>query len=181
MEVLRSSIQPAKKQCTTYKAAASDLRAQQSSSSLPGAGLPAPINSMKWGIPTTSLAAGAPGSAAALGRPDPPGSAARHSDQGGQEEHSHVFKYEAPSQPYPSGPSTSGPGPAESFLQDEVHQPRDRIYAIKIALDIGLGDLAAAQFGKLTALMSYVRTWTLSVARLGSSTGGLTAESQLPP
>ncbi|POM72723.1 Hypothetical protein PHPALM_10524 [Phytophthora palmivora] len=64
---------------------------------------------------------------------------------------------------------------------DEVHQTRDRIYAIKIALDIGLGGLAADQFGKPTALMSYARTWTLSVARLGSSTGGLTAESQLPP
>ncbi|POM68758.1 ATP-binding cassette (ABC) Superfamily [Phytophthora palmivora] len=79
----------------------------------------------------------------------------------------------------PAGPS--GPGPAESFLQDEVHHTRDRIYAIKIALDIGLGGLATTQFGKPTALMSYVRTWTLSVARLGSSTGGLTAESQLPP
>ncbi|POM77408.1 ATP-binding cassette (ABC) Superfamily [Phytophthora palmivora] len=67
------------------------------------------------------------------------------------------------------------------FCRTKCIKTRDRIYAIKIALDIGLGGLAAAQFGKPTALMAYVRTWTLSVARLGSSTGGLTAESQLPP
>ncbi|POM78271.1 ATP-binding cassette (ABC) Superfamily [Phytophthora palmivora] len=74
------------------------------------------------------------------------------SDQGWQEELSHAVEYEAPSQPYPSGLPHSGPGPAESFLQDEVHQPRDRIYAIEIALGIGLGGLAAAQPGKPTAL-----------------------------
>ncbi|POM64744.1 LOW QUALITY PROTEIN: ATP-binding cassette (ABC) Superfamily [Phytophthora palmivora] len=163
----------AKKQCTTYESAVSDTRAQQPSGSLPGAGLPAPINSAKWDVPTTSLAAGAPRSAAALGRPAPHGSGVRRSDQGGQEGLSHVFEYDAPSQPYPSGLPHSGPGRSAST--------RDRIYAIMIALDIELGGPAAAQFGKPTALMSYVRTWTLSVARLGSSTGGLTAESQLPP
>ncbi|POM59997.1 ATP-binding cassette (ABC) Superfamily [Phytophthora palmivora] len=136
MEVLRT----AKKQCTNYEAATSDPKAQQPSGSLPGAGLPAPINSVKWDIPTTSLAAGAPRSAAALGQPAPHGSGARRSDQGGQEELSHVFEYEAHSQPLPSGLPHSGPGPAESFLQDEI------------ALDIGLGGLAAAQFGKPTAL-----------------------------
>ncbi|POM71377.1 LOW QUALITY PROTEIN: Hypothetical protein PHPALM_12068 [Phytophthora palmivora] len=111
--------------------------------------LPALINS--WGIPATSLAAGAPRSAAALGRHAPREHGAWHSDQGGQEELSHTFEYEAPSQPYTSGFTHSGPDPAESFLQDEVHQPRDRIYAIEIALGIGIGGLVDTQSGKPTA------------------------------
>ncbi|POM66511.1 LOW QUALITY PROTEIN: ATP-binding cassette (ABC) Superfamily [Phytophthora palmivora] len=110
------------------------------------------LPSVLGGIPTTSLAADSPRSAAALGQPDPHGSGVPRSDQGGQEEHSHAIEYEAPTQPYPSGLPHSGPGPAESFLQDEVHQPSDRIYAIEIAFDIGLGGLAAAPFGKPTAL-----------------------------
>ncbi|POM74536.1 Hypothetical protein PHPALM_8508 [Phytophthora palmivora] len=136
------SVSPANKQCTTYEAAASDPRAQQLSDSLTGTGLPTPIRSVKWDIPTTSLAACAPRSAAALGRPAPHGRGASRSDQGGQEELSHAFGYQAPSQPYLLDP----------LIRDKVHQPRDRIYAIEIALDIGLGGLAAAQFGKPTAV-----------------------------
>ncbi|POM63270.1 ATP-binding cassette (ABC) Superfamily, partial [Phytophthora palmivora] len=58
-------------------------------------------------------------SAAALGRPAPHGSGARRSDQGVQEELSHAFEYAAPSQPYPSGPSTSGRDFVGSLLSDE--------------------------------------------------------------
>ncbi|POM75757.1 LOW QUALITY PROTEIN: ATP-binding cassette (ABC) Superfamily [Phytophthora palmivora] len=103
--------------------------------SLPGAGLPAPITSVKWGIPATSLAAGAPQRAASLKRHAPRESGARRPDQEEQAKPSLASEYEA-----------------QSFLQDEVRQPRARIYAIEIALDIGLGDLAATQFGKPTAL-----------------------------
>ncbi|POM79927.1 LOW QUALITY PROTEIN: ATP-binding cassette (ABC) Superfamily [Phytophthora palmivora] len=91
---------------TTY-APAVDPKSQQPSGSQHGAGLPGPTSSVTRGIPATSLAAGASQSAAAPGPPAPHGSGARRSDQGGQEELSHAFEYEAPSQPYPSGPSTS--------------------------------------------------------------------------
>ncbi|POM65860.1 Hypothetical protein PHPALM_18361, partial [Phytophthora palmivora] len=97
----------AKKPRTTY-APAVDPKSQQSLGSQPGAGLPAPTSSVTRSIPATSQAAGASQSAAALGRPAPHGSGARRSDQGGQEELSYAFECEAPSQPYPSGPSTSG-------------------------------------------------------------------------
>ncbi|POM60439.1 hypothetical protein PHPALM_30710 [Phytophthora palmivora] len=111
MEMLRSSTQPSSH---------GERGAQQPSGSLPGAGLPAPINSVKWDIPTTSLAAGAPRSASALGQPAPHGSGARRSDQGGQEELLHCIK------------------PAIEYMRLRLHY--------------GLGGLAAAQFGKPTAL-----------------------------
>ncbi|POM77785.1 ATP-binding cassette (ABC) Superfamily [Phytophthora palmivora] len=103
-------------------------------------------------IPATSLAAGASRSAAALGRHAPHESGAHRADQEGQTKTSLVFEYEARSQSLPPGLPPSGPGPAGSFLQDEVRQLLDRIYAIEIALDIGLGCQAAAQSGKPTAL-----------------------------
>ncbi|POM67634.1 Hypothetical protein PHPALM_16331 [Phytophthora palmivora] len=108
----------AKKPRTTY-APAVDPKSQQPSSTQPGAGLPASTSSVTKGNPATSLAAGASQSAAALGRPAPHGSGARRSVQGGQEELSHAFEYEAPSQPYPSGPSTSGRDSVGSLLSDE--------------------------------------------------------------
>ncbi|POM68752.1 LOW QUALITY PROTEIN: ATP-binding cassette (ABC) Superfamily [Phytophthora palmivora] len=143
----------AKKPRTTYAPAVADPKSQQPSGSQPGAGLPAPV---LGGTPATSLAAGASQSAAALGRPAPHGSRARRSDQGGQEELSHAFEYEAPSQPYPSGPSTSGRDSVGPLLSDEVRQLRDRVYAIEIALGLGPGGQAASQAGK---------TWTLEVLR----------------
>ncbi|POM58661.1 ABC Superfamily [Phytophthora palmivora] len=75
-----------------------------------------------------------------------------HSDQEEQAKPSLAFEYEARDLSLPFGLHHSGPGPAESILQDEEHQTRGRIYAIKIALDIGLGGLAATQSGKPTAL-----------------------------
>ncbi|POM59789.1 hypothetical protein PHPALM_31431 [Phytophthora palmivora] len=69
---------------------------------------------------------GATQSAAAIGRPAPHGSGARRSDQRGQEELSHVFEYEAPSQPYPPGPSTSGRDSVGSLLSDEAAAQADK-------------------------------------------------------
>ncbi|POM65374.1 LOW QUALITY PROTEIN: Hypothetical protein PHPALM_18918 [Phytophthora palmivora] len=135
---------------TTYAPAVVDPRSQQLSDSQPGVGLPAPTSSVTRGNPATSQAASASQSAAALGRPAPHGSGARRSDQGGQEEPSHAFEYEAPSQPYPSGPSTSGRDSVGSL--DEVRQLRDRVYAIEIALGLGPGGQAAAPDGKPGAL-----------------------------
>ncbi|POM76441.1 ATP-binding cassette (ABC) Superfamily [Phytophthora palmivora] len=137
----------AKKPRTTY-APAVDPKSQQPSGSQPGAALPAPTSSVTRGNLDTLLAAGASQSAAALGRPAPHGSGARRSDQGGQEELSHACEYEAPSQPYPSGPSTSGRDSVGSLLSDEVRQLRDRVYAIEIALGLGPGGQAASQAGK---------------------------------
>ncbi|POM58078.1 Hypothetical protein PHPALM_37325 [Phytophthora palmivora] len=153
---------------TTYTPAV-DPKSQQPSGSQPGAGLPASTSSV--------TRAGASQSAAALGRPAPHGSGARRSDLGGEEKLSHAFEFEAPSQPYPSGPSTSGRGSVRSLLSDEVHQLRDRVYAIAIALGLGPGGQAAAQAGKLGAL----EICTLLVVRLTSSMGVLTAEFRLPP
>ncbi|POM63374.1 LOW QUALITY PROTEIN: ATP-binding cassette (ABC) Superfamily [Phytophthora palmivora] len=135
----------AKKPRTTY-APAVDPKSQQPSGSQPGAGLPAPTSSVTRGNPATSQAAGASQSAAALGRPAPHGSRAFGSDQGGQEKPSHAFEYEAPSQPHPSGPSTSGRDSVESQLSDDVVR-------FEIAsLGMGLGGQAAAQAGKPGAL-----------------------------
>ncbi|POM61182.1 hypothetical protein PHPALM_29841 [Phytophthora palmivora] len=141
----------AKKPRTTY-APAVDPKSQQPSGSQPGAGLPAPTSSVTRGNPATSLAAGASQSAAAHGRPAPYGSGARRSDQGGQEELSHEFEYEAPSQPYPFGRSTSGRDSVGSLLSDEFRQLRDCVYAIKIVLGIGPGGQDAVQTGKSGAL-----------------------------
>ncbi|POM71805.1 Hypothetical protein PHPALM_11575 [Phytophthora palmivora] len=69
---------------------------------------------------------------------------ARRSDQGGQEELSHAFGYEAPSQPHPSRPSTSGRDSMGSLFPSSS----DRVYAIEIALGLGPGGQAAAQAGK---------------------------------
>ncbi|POM58727.1 LOW QUALITY PROTEIN: ATP-binding cassette (ABC) Superfamily [Phytophthora palmivora] len=165
----------AKKPRTTY-APAVDPKSQQPSGSQPGAGLPAPTSSVTRGNPATTQAAGASLSAAAPGRPAPHGSGARRSDQGGQEELSHAYEYEAPSQPYPSGPSTSGRDSVGSLLSDEVRQLRDRVYAIEIALGLGPGGQAASQAASRGPLRSFVRIWTLLVVRLMSSTGALTAE-----
>ncbi|POM81646.1 Hypothetical protein PHPALM_353 [Phytophthora palmivora] len=130
----------AKKPRTTY-APAVDPKSQQPLGSQPGAGLPAPTSSVTRVNTATSQAAGVSQSAAALGRPAPHGCGARRSDQGGQEELSHAFEYEAPSQPYPSGPSTSGRDSVGSLLSDEVRQLQDRVYAIEIALGPGPGEL----------------------------------------
>ncbi|POM67590.1 Hypothetical protein PHPALM_16380 [Phytophthora palmivora] len=124
----------------TYAPAVAGPRSQQPSGSQPGAVLPAPTSSVTGGNPATSPAAGVSQSAAALGRPAPHGSAARRSDQGAQEELLHAFECEAPSHPYPSGPSTSG--------RDSVRQLRDRVYAIEVALGLGPGGQAASQAGK---------------------------------
>ncbi|POM69457.1 Hypothetical protein PHPALM_14260 [Phytophthora palmivora] len=142
----------AKKPRTTYPPAVADPKSQQPSGSQPGAGLPAPTSSVTRGNPATSLAAGASQSAAALGRPAPHGSGARRSDQGGQEELSHAFEYEAPSQPYPSGPLSSGRDCVGSLLSDEVRQLQDRVYAIETALGLEPGGQAASQAGKPGAL-----------------------------
>ncbi|POM58675.1 Hypothetical protein PHPALM_36649 [Phytophthora palmivora] len=142
----------AKKPRTTYAPGIADPRYQEPSVSQPGAGLPAPTSSVTRGIPATSQAAGASQSASTLGRPAPHGSGARRSDQGGQEELSHAFEYEAPSQPYPSGPSTSGRASVGSLFSDEVRQLRDRVYAIEIALGREPGGHAASQAGKPGAL-----------------------------
>ncbi|POM59524.1 ATP-binding cassette (ABC) Superfamily [Phytophthora palmivora] len=138
----------AKKPRTTYAPAVADPKSQRHSGSQPGAGLPAPTSSVTRGNPATSQPVGASQTAAALGRPATLGSGARCSDQGGQEELSHAFEYEAPSQPYPSGPPTSGRGSMGPLLCDEVRQHRDHVYAIEIALGLGPGGQAAAQAGK---------------------------------
>ncbi|POM81279.1 Hypothetical protein PHPALM_775 [Phytophthora palmivora] len=133
----------AKKPRTTYAPAVADPKSQQ-----PSAVNPEP-------------------SAAVLGRPAPHGSGARRSDQGGQEELSHVFEYEAPSQSYPSGPSTSGRDSVGSLLSDEVRQLRDRVYAIEIALGLGPGGQAASQAGKpgaLVVLRQDLDTWSSASA-----------------
>ncbi|POM66540.1 Hypothetical protein PHPALM_17580 [Phytophthora palmivora] len=129
----------AKKPRTTYALAVADPTSQQPSGGQPGAGLPAPTSSVTRGNLATSQAAGASQSTAALGRPALYSSGGRRSDQGGREELSHAFEYEAPSQPYPSGPSTSGRDSVWSLLSDEVRQLRDRVYAIEIALGLGPG------------------------------------------
>ncbi|POM64297.1 Hypothetical protein PHPALM_20192 [Phytophthora palmivora] len=126
----------------------------------------APASTINWSsgshefcddsIPATSQATGASHSAAALGRPTPYGSGALRSDQGGREELSHAFEYDAPSQPHPSGPSTSGRDSVGSLLSDEVRQLRDRVYAIEVALGLGPGGQAAAHAGK---------PWGLEVVR----------------
>ncbi|POM76067.1 ATP-binding cassette (ABC) Superfamily, partial [Phytophthora palmivora] len=159
----------AKKPRTTYAPAVADTRPQQPSGSQPGAGLQAPTSSVTRGIPATSLAAGASQNAAALGRPAPHDSGACRSDQGGQEELSHAFEYEAPSQPYPSGPSSSGRDSVGSLLSDEVRQLRDRIYAIEIALGLGPGGQATAQAGNPGALKALCQ----DVGALSRKTRGL--------
>ncbi|POM71893.1 LOW QUALITY PROTEIN: Hypothetical protein PHPALM_11488, partial [Phytophthora palmivora] len=142
---------PAKKPRATYApAVASDHSYQQLSYRQPGAGLPAPMSSVTWNSLSSSQAAGASRSAAALGQPAPHGSGALRSDHGGRIEPSHAFEYEAPSQPYPSGPSTSGRDSGGSLLSDEIPQLRDRAYAIEIALGPGLG--GCCQAGKPGAL-----------------------------
>ncbi|POM59728.1 hypothetical protein PHPALM_31495 [Phytophthora palmivora] len=135
---------PATKQRTTYEAAASDPRAQQPSGSLPGAGLPAPMSSVRWDIPATSLVAGAAQSAAALGRHAPHERGARHSDQEEQAPPSLAFEYEARSQSLPPGLP-----PWVLVLQGLVCMTK---CVNSIALDIGLGGLAATQSEKPTAL-----------------------------
>ncbi|POM73333.1 ATP-binding cassette (ABC) Superfamily [Phytophthora palmivora] len=124
----------AKKPRTTYAPAVVDPKSQQPSGCQPGAGLPAPTSSVTRGNPVTSQAAGASQSAAV------------------PEELSHAFEYEAPSQPYPSGPSSSGRDSVGSLLSDEVRQLRDRVYAIEIALGLGPGGQADSQAGKPGAL-----------------------------
>ncbi|POM81729.1 LOW QUALITY PROTEIN: ATP-binding cassette (ABC) Superfamily [Phytophthora palmivora] len=141
-----------KKPRTTYAPTVGDPKSQQPLGNRPGAGLPASTRSVTRGNPATSQAAGASQSAAALGRPAPHGSGARRSDQGGQEELSHAFEYEAPSQPYPSGPLTSGRDSVGSLLSDEIRQLRDRVYAIEIALGLGRGGQAVAQAARPGAL-----------------------------
>ncbi|POM75860.1 ATP-binding cassette (ABC) Superfamily [Phytophthora palmivora] len=142
----------AKKPRTSYAPAVADPKSQQPSGSQPGAGLPAPTSSVTRGNTATSQAAGASQSAAAPGRPAPHDSGARRSDQGGQKVLSHALEYVAPSQPYPSGPLTSGRDSVGSLLSDEVRQLRDRGYAIEIALGLGPGGQAAAQAGNPGAL-----------------------------
>ncbi|POM62036.1 hypothetical protein PHPALM_28855 [Phytophthora palmivora] len=133
----------AKKPRTTY-APAVDPKSQQPSGSQPGAGLPAPTSSVTRDNPATSLAAGTSRSAVAFGRFTPHGSGVLRSNQGGQEERLHAFGYEAPSQPYPSGPSISGWDSTESQLSD--------VNAIETALGLGPGGQAATQAGKPGAL-----------------------------
>ncbi|POM76872.1 ATP-binding cassette (ABC) Superfamily, partial [Phytophthora palmivora] len=87
------------------------------------------------------------GSQPGAGLPAPTSSVTR-----GQEELSHAFEYEAPSQPYPSGPSSSGRVSVGSLLSDEDRQLRDRVYAIEIALGLGPGGQTASQAGKPGAL-----------------------------
>ncbi|POM73540.1 LOW QUALITY PROTEIN: Hypothetical protein PHPALM_9601 [Phytophthora palmivora] len=128
------------------------LLSPQPSASQPGADLQALTSSVTRGNPANSQAAGASQGAAALGRPTPHGSGVRRSDQGGQEELSHAFEYEAPSQPYPSGPPTSGRDSVGSLLSDEVRQLLDRVYAVEIALGLGPGGKAVSQVGKQGAL-----------------------------
>ncbi|POM75608.1 LOW QUALITY PROTEIN: Hypothetical protein PHPALM_7269 [Phytophthora palmivora] len=127
----------AKKQRITYAPAVVDPRSQQPSGCQPGAGLPAPTSSMTRGNPAPSQTTGA-----SHGRPAPRGSGARRSDQGGQEELSRAFDYAASSQPYPTGPSTSGRDSGGSLLRDEGRQLRD------IALGLGPGGQATSQAGK---------------------------------
>ncbi|POM69863.1 Hypothetical protein PHPALM_13797 [Phytophthora palmivora] len=117
----------------------SDLRSQQLSGRQPGAGLPAPTSSG-----TRDKFADA------LERQAPDGSGALRFDQGGLDEPSHVFKYEALSQPLPSGPSTSGGDSLESLSIDEVCRLRDRVYVIDVVL--GSGGQAVAKPGKPGAL-----------------------------
>ncbi|POM62639.1 LOW QUALITY PROTEIN: hypothetical protein PHPALM_28182 [Phytophthora palmivora] len=102
--------------------------------SQPGAGLQAPTSSVTRDNLATSQAAGASQSAAAPGRPATHDSG--RSDQGGQEELLQAFEYEYPSQPYPSGPSTSD---------------RDSVVSLCfeiIALGLGPGGQASSQAGK---------------------------------
>ncbi|POM67297.1 Hypothetical protein PHPALM_16737 [Phytophthora palmivora] len=110
----------AKKPRITYDPAVVDPKSRQPSGSQPGAGLPATTSSVTRG-------------------------GARCSGQGEQEDLSHVFEYEAPSQPYPSGPQTSSRDSVGSLLSDEV---QDRVYAIGITLGLGPGGQAASQAGK---------------------------------
>lgn len=144
----------AKKPRTTYEAAvASGPRLQQPSGSLPGAGLPAPTSSVMAGIPATSQAAGASQSAGAPGRSVPHGSGTHRSGPGEQAELSHAYEYEAPQ---PQSPRTSALGrdSGESYLQEELRQLRNRVYAIEIALGVGPGGQAASQAGKPGTLES---------------------------
>ncbi|POM69253.1 ATP-binding cassette (ABC) Superfamily [Phytophthora palmivora] len=93
-------------------------------------GLPTPMSSVTWDNLATSLAGISQG-AAALGLHAPHGRGAHHADQGGK------------------------PSPALKY-EDEVRQLRDRIYAIEIALDIGIGCQAATLSAKPTAIRQAV-------------------------
>ncbi|POM69673.1 Hypothetical protein PHPALM_14024 [Phytophthora palmivora] len=142
----------AKKPRTTFApAVVSDHRSQQPSGSQPGAGLP-PHEFCDEGYPRHFTSSGASQSNTALGRLAPHESGALLSDQGGQEETSRLFEYEAPSQPIPLGPSTSGRDSMGSLSQDEVRRLRDRVYAVGIALGLGPDGQATTQDVKAGAL-----------------------------
>ncbi|POM66961.1 LOW QUALITY PROTEIN: Hypothetical protein PHPALM_17105 [Phytophthora palmivora] len=112
----------AKKPWTSYVQAIVDPRSQQPSGSQSGAGLTAPTISGTRDNLAISQAAGACQSATALGEFAPHGRGVHRSGQGEQDEPSHASQNEVPSQPLPSGPSTSGRYSAGTLLNDEVRR-----------------------------------------------------------
>ncbi|POM75075.1 ATP-binding cassette (ABC) Superfamily [Phytophthora palmivora] len=122
---------------TTYAPAVVDPRSRQPSGSQPGAGLPAPSSS------ATRVH-----KQLALPRVPPLSDDPLHMEVELAEELSHAFECEAPSPPYPSGPSTSGRDSVGSLLSDDVPELRDHVYTIEIDLGLGPGGQAAAQASK---------------------------------
>nr|KAE8927469.1 hypothetical protein PF009_g22367 [Phytophthora fragariae] len=136
---------PAKKPRTTYEAvAASRPISQQPSGSLPGAAQRAPTSYPTQGNPSTSREAGAYHGAAAPGRLVPRDSGSAHYDQGGPAVVSHDHGYE----PEATQPYAGAPSQVVALQQEEIRLLRDRVYALEIALGVGLGGEAASRAGQ---------------------------------
>uniref|UniRef100_H3H6U4 Uncharacterized protein n=1 Tax=Phytophthora ramorum TaxID=164328 RepID=H3H6U4_PHYRM len=139
----------AKKPRITYEVvAASDPRSRQPSGSQPGAARSAPMSSVTRDTLATSPRAGASFGGAAHGARAPRGSGFPHYGRGGPAEALLDYAYEAP--PQREAPRSSARSPDQSVLlqQQEIHDLRDRVYTLEIALGLGPGGQAAAQSGK---------------------------------
>uniref|UniRef100_H3H855 ATP-binding cassette (ABC) Superfamily n=1 Tax=Phytophthora ramorum TaxID=164328 RepID=H3H855_PHYRM len=139
----------AKKPRTTYEAVAASVpRSRQPSGSQPGAARSAPMSSVTRDTLATSPRAGASFGGAAHGAHAPRGSGFPHYGRGGPAEALLDYAYDAP--PQREAPRSSARSPDRSVLlqQQEIHDLRDRVYTLEIALGLGPGGQAAAQSGK---------------------------------
>ncbi|KAE9291786.1 hypothetical protein PF001_g19003, partial [Phytophthora fragariae] len=114
------------------------------SGSLPGAAQRAPTSYPTQGNPSTSRAAGAYHGAAAPGRLVPRDSGSAHYDQGRPVVASHDHGYE----PEATQPYAGAPSQVVALQQEEIRLLRVRVYALEIALGVGLGGEAASRAGQ---------------------------------
>ncbi|GMF50590.1 unnamed protein product [Phytophthora fragariaefolia] len=110
--------------------------------SRPGAGPPAPTSSVTRVIRATSQGSGASHECAAPGEHAPHGSGDLRSGLEG------LVRLRAPENGRGFPMFVEAVGPAVALQQEDMRLFRDRLYAIKIALDLGSGGQAAAQSGK---------------------------------